>query len=310
MMEASAMISYSGFRFLCIVSLMLLSGCMAAALVPTALHVGHAVSGSRDNVIQVTIDEKTFTPEVRSAFTTAKTMVVVAGDRASVKAADLFESRGGYQVTVDRTTAKVGEMTGSERREALRKICATARPDLALLGRTTKTETGNMWAGALTGRAKIKNEWTMEMLSCKTGTQRAFGGLFEIDIGLYNQKAESEYEELIGAEIGGKILDALGSARSSQSATQQPVPVPSASPVQLVPAPVVAPVAPEGKSGPMTVIDAQKRLSALGYSVGAPDGVLGRRTVEAIRKFQSDNRLQATGRIDMDTSAKLEVLSK
>jgi len=49
----------------------------------------------------------------------------------------------------------------------------------------------------------------------------------------------------------------------------------------------------------------QERLNELGYKLGTVDGVAGPRTVEALKKFQSDNKLSPTGTIDADTIRKL-----
>jgi localization factor PodJL len=49
----------------------------------------------------------------------------------------------------------------------------------------------------------------------------------------------------------------------------------------------------------------QERLNEMGYKLGAVDGVSGPRTVEALKKFQSDNKLPPTGTIDPDTIRKL-----
>ncbi|MES2188717.1 MAG: peptidoglycan-binding domain-containing protein [Pseudomonadota bacterium] len=59
------------------------------------------------------------------------------------------------------------------------------------------------------------------------------------------------------------------------------------------------------KSGPMTVIEIQKRLVEFGYLVGTPDGVMGKKTVDALKKFQEDNGIVATGRPDSETVGKL-----
>ncbi len=45
----------------------------------------------------------------------------------------------------------------------------------------------------------------------------------------------------------------------------------------------------------ITVEHVQKMLNDLGYNSGIVDGVIGRRTTEAIRKFQADNRLEPDG---------------
>jgi hypothetical protein len=50
---------------------------------------------------------------------------------------------------------------------------------------------------------------------------------------------------------------------------------------------------------------AQKKLKQLGYNPGPLDGVWGSKTQNAIRKFQQDNGLSATGRLDDETSRQL-----
>lgn len=291
------------FAFPVIVSL---GGCMAVALAPAAISVGGMVSGSMENVVKATVDEKTLTPEIRAAFSRARTLAMVAGDRSAIKAADLFETRGGYQVTIDRPTAKVGEMTGSERREALRKLCTSSKADLAVMGRTANTQTGNMLVGAITGRAKVKNDWIMDILNCRTQATHMLGGSFEFDGGIYNQKVQAEYEELIGAEIGSKILDAVGRSTAPAAASVEVSVTQSAA--ALAPAQPVAD-RPEARSL-ISVLDTQKKLLELGYAVGTPDGVMGRRTVEALRRFQQDQKIPLTGRIDAETSLKLQGASR
>jgi class 3 adenylate cyclase len=58
-----------------------------------------------------------------------------------------------------------------------------------------------------------------------------------------------------------------------------------------------------------TVHQVQKRLKELGYNPGSIDGVWGKQTESAIRKFQSDNSLSMTGRIDSVTKNKLGLIS-
>ena len=49
----------------------------------------------------------------------------------------------------------------------------------------------------------------------------------------------------------------------------------------------------------------QKRLTELGYEPGPADGIMGRMTKKAVKKFQKDNDLPPTGKIDNDTKIKL-----
>ncbi len=53
------------------------------------------------------------------------------------------------------------------------------------------------------------------------------------------------------------------------------------------------------------VYQAQKRLKELGYDPGPVDGIRGKNTTRAIKKFQKDNALSTTGRLDSATRNKL-----
>lgn len=188
------------------ISTLILNGCVVAALAPLA----GLANGSRENKITANVDENSFTPAVRNAFIHAKTLGVVAGDPSAIRAADLFETRGGYTVNLDRVTAKTGEMLGSERRDALGKLCKVKGTDLALLGYVSKTSSGNGLMGAVTGRAEMNQTWIMDMLVCKSKTALSFGGSLMFDGGIMNQKTSAEFAEMTGAELGSKILAAIG----------------------------------------------------------------------------------------------------
>jgi ankyrin repeat protein len=54
-----------------------------------------------------------------------------------------------------------------------------------------------------------------------------------------------------------------------------------------------------------TVHQVQKKLKELGYDPGSPDGIRGKKTTSAIKQFQLDNELPATGQLDTQTRAKL-----
>lgn len=83
----------------------------------------------------------------------------------------------------------------------------------------------------------------------------------------------------------------------------------SSSPVVITPASISAPIPPQQntKSSPLipaepvkvaalhSVIEAQRALNDLGYSVGRPDGIMGPATRKAVLAFQRDNRLLPDG---------------
>lgn len=86
--------------------------------------------------------------------------------------------------------------------------------------------------------------------------------------------------------------------QQQQPSTSRPQPAPAAQPR-------TPQAEPSANIEGMTVFEMQERLNELGYKVGTVDGVSGPRTVEALKKFQSDNKLSPTGAIDPDTIRKL-----
>lgn len=58
-----------------------------------------------------------------------------------------------------------------------------------------------------------------------------------------------------------------------------------------------------------TVTEIQKRLNKLGYAVGVADGIMGVKTMAAIRKFQSDTQLTVDGIVGPQSWKKLISLS-
>ncbi len=58
-------------------------------------------------------------------------------------------------------------------------------------------------------------------------------------------------------------------------------------------------------SSPPTVKDVQRALSSKGYKPGPVDGIMGRKTNAALKKFQRDSGLAVTGNIDRATTDRL-----
>jgi hypothetical protein len=55
----------------------------------------------------------------------------------------------------------------------------------------------------------------------------------------------------------------------------------------------------------MTIAEMQQRLLDLGYQAGPADGIAGNRTIAALKKFQRDNNLPVTGRLNNETISNL-----
>ena len=64
-----------------------------------------------------------------------------------------------------------------------------------------------------------------------------------------------------------------------------------------------APAAP----APRFVREAQRVLRDLGYQPGPVDGVVGRRTKQALVEYQRAERIQVTGRLDAETMVRLDI---
>ncbi len=98
----------------------------------------------------------------------------------------------------------------------------------------------------------------------------------------------------------GPNTDAQPSARPDAQPSARP-----AAPKQLTAPSQPRQAEPEAASEGMTIFELQDRLTALGYKLGAIDGVFGPRTVEALKKFQGDSKLPVSGTIDAATIGKL-----
>jgi peptidoglycan hydrolase-like protein with peptidoglycan-binding domain len=104
--------------------------------------------------------------------------------------------------------------------------------------------------------------------------------------------------------VGALFL--AGCAGAPETPSSAPRATPPQQPSRPQPAPAATPqsepaVSVEG----MTVFEMQERLNELGYKLGTVDGVSGPKTVEALKKFQSDNKLPPTGTVDPETIRKL-----
>lgn len=100
-------------------------------------------------------------------------------------------------------------------------------------------------------------------------------------------------------EIKAKPVAAGAAAGSAAQLAQKPNPSQSG---QQAPAQPFAIEVPKGQSGP-EVADAQKALELLGYDIGATgvDGIKGPYTTAAVRAFQQNSKLEATGKLDAPT---------
>lgn len=76
-----------------------------------------------------------------------------------------------------------------------------------------------------------------------------------------------------------------------------------------VPGPTHAASAPraEATSEPRFIRGAQRALAELGYQPGPIDGVVGRRTRDALVRYQRAQRIPVTGYLDAETMVRLDI---
>jgi hypothetical protein len=87
-------------------------------------------------------------------------------------------------------------------------------------------------------------------------------------------------------------------SRGGSSAESAP---PDASPMQDKDAPVT-----QEAPSKASVMDAQKQLRDLGFDLAPPDGVMGTKTIAALRRFQTERHLSPTGKLDSATVLQLK----
>ena len=63
----------------------------------------------------------------------------------------------------------------------------------------------------------------------------------------------------------------------------------------------------QSQQNPDLVKQAQEKLSAAGKDVGTPDGKMGPKTQAALKDFQQEKGLQASGQLDHETLAALDI---
>ena len=76
-------------------------------------------------------------------------------------------------------------------------------------------------------------------------------------------------------------------------------------PLPKIDAPRIEPPSDRLVAEAMSVAQAQRRLAELGYEPGPIDGVLGKKTIDALSKFQREKGLSASGKLDDATVRQL-----
>jgi hypothetical protein len=103
-------------------------------------------------------------------------------------------------------------------------------------------------------------------------------------------------EEFFGAiNVGLQRAAAAEAAANAQKAAAATAAAKNAAAAKAAPPPAPA----------MTVAEAQRLLARAGYRPGPADGMMGRNTIDALKKFQRAQKLPVTGEIDAETALRL-----
>jgi hypothetical protein len=154
--------------------------------------------------------------------------------------------------------------------------------------------------GQLMGRAKSAQKWEMEVLDCRTGELGMISGVANLDVGVHQNPGD--VVQKVASAVGAKVAGAVGPRTARNAGTTRAAP--AALPIAAAPAPVAAAPS-EVPAAWMSTLELQQRLAALGYRVGTPDGVMGKRTTDAVRSFQGSSKLAVSGIPDAATLAAL-----
>ncbi|HEX8181532.1 MAG TPA: peptidoglycan-binding protein [Pyrinomonadaceae bacterium] len=122
------------------------------------------------------------------------------------------------------------------------------------------------------------------------------------NLGMYRSTDRGASWSPIGAPSVASPVVKKATRRPARATSTRRKPSTSAAARQAANAqPTAPPVRSTDSSETAQTKEAQTALNAAGYNVGTPDGVAGPRTVEAVRRFQTEKQLPVTGRFDDTT---------
>lgn len=175
-------------------------------------------------------------------------------------------------------------------------------------------EAANNGFGALTSEVKPSefNEWTGKLffqLKTANGTDQLFVEFSKdpngVNVYVHGAGTRSNPDSAAKAIQARLSRMPKGNAQRAVSSVPTATQLQSSEPKPATVEPnETKPSAPQ-RVGVISTSEIQRKLNVLGYNVGVPDGVSGKRTMDALKKFQQDNQLAVSGVADEHTWAKL-----
>lgn len=130
------------------------------------------------------------------------------------------------------------------------------------------------------------------------------GGSGGARMGGYSTTAEGKVIAAAFMDAFNQMVQSLRHYRA-QTVKGQGLGVDGAAPPSQTSAPRTSASGSGAGTGLLSLRDAQARLNELGYNAGLPDGAMGGKTTAALRAYQKDKGLAASGRLDAATAAEL-----
>ncbi|WP_405239674.1 MULTISPECIES: hypothetical protein [Lentisalinibacter] len=183
----------------------MLSGCVAAALVPAAPLVG----GMMGHKTEVLIDEATVDPQFRELMPAVSKIAFISTDPTTVYAAEHMELNSDYLVSV---VPPLEAASPSQSKRYMEEVCeGSEKPDVVFGFQTPQTDagTGTTVRGVLTGRAVFDVTMLTDVLRCDTGWRSQFTTVGRISQGVYNAD-QTQINQILGQEFSGALLRLAG----------------------------------------------------------------------------------------------------
>lgn len=179
--------------------------------------------------------------------------------------------------------------------------CATTQADKSLA--ETAADTGSLTCSQIKAENAKLDKAAEDNISDNStdGARNRMRAISPFEVPFYMLKFRQINDQISEKR---KALDASASSKNcgSVAAPVATKSAPSATAVKELPPTLKAPT---GRVAKMTMAEIQKKLVDTGYLRAKPDGVFGKNTSDALKKFQQESGLEPTGTPDSETMERL-----
>lgn len=188
---------------------LLLQGCVGAALVAA---VAPGIAGLMPGKGDVTVDESTVTPELRSSLANAKRLIFFSAESSDTYTSAYLEQHAGYLVTLEAPPAAASP---SQARSLMEGLCERAKDtgESTLVISSSSGESsagmGTALLGAVTGRVKVNVQGGINVHNCQDASWSQFSITIAVSQGIYNTD-QSAIEQYLAVGFAQAIMTAAG----------------------------------------------------------------------------------------------------